>query len=330
MDNSSHQDGQRQGQPDDKSNSGTPQNREDIISPGDSDNWPRILETLGVFIFGGFGVGLTEAGFHFGAFLCDFLAVGCGIGLVCHHIKKTRLIKRVWMLFWPLLFLDFFVFAFLLWHVEAGTEKSYPHITFSIRSPQMLENVVELTNDFLVVKNFKIEGTPPAKLLFPVTSQTNVVFILDVKNSGPVAAEYLEITLSVPEEFSCEPNSGWIPAEYGNSSFVENPAGVMVTNIIKSWVCKPLVLLPGNSITLPELHFSHVPLQPAGGTWNPPVCMVLARAKDSPAQAIWFESIFLLAPSNMPTIIPVVVKGKIIDGRDVFLIPPPRMIEPKK
>jgi hypothetical protein len=316
MGDSPHQDGQRKEQPDDKSNSGTPQNREDIIPAGDSDGWPRILETLGVFIFGGFGVGLTEAGFHFWAFLCDFLAVGCGIGLVCHHVKKSRLFKRVWLLFWPLIFVDFLVFSFLLWHVQAGTEKPYPHFTFSIVKPGTDISLIELTNGFL----FERINDPAGVLVFPTTEKSNAVVDLFVKNDGPGFAEYAVVKVSMAKEFSCVADPGW---ERGNSKDVisyTTSSGINTTNSTDVWAFELHDLLPGWGKGLPYLRFSNINSPPV------PLVGILLRTKDSPSLALAFEIEFFTVSTNASTQ-PFFVLSKKINGHIVFSIPAEKVKE---
>jgi hypothetical protein len=271
MDDSSHQDGQRKDQPDDKPNSGTPQNRENIIPAGDSDNWPRILETLGVFIFGGFGVGLTESGFHFWAFLCDFLAVGCGIGLVCHHIKQSRLIKRVWMLFWPLLFLDFLVFAFLLWHIETETEKSKAHFTLSLGIGDLPDFNLILTNDMLfrfhseIVtnlndKSFIFTDYPKGCLVIPVQEgKSNVVFKFIAKNDSSVKVTDLELIVGFPKKWNCVADfSKWREVE---QHLIIPGEGRLDIKSLKCWCARSAYpLFPSDDLTFPPItNFSITP-----------------------------------------------------------------------
>lgn len=269
MDDSSHQDGQRKEQPNDKPSGGTAQNREDIIPTGDSDSWPRILETLGVFIFGGFGVGLTEAGFHFWAFLCDFLAVGCGIGLVCHHTKKSRLIKRVWLLFWPLLFLDFLVFSFLLWHIDIGTEKPMPHFTLSLRigdsraSPLLLTNdfffragmvnVIHSTNDF-----FLFNGIANGCVVIPTqTEESNKVFNIIAENDSPVKVTDLEVIVGFLKDWKLGLDSAnWHSA--GEHLMI--PGWRLDITNLQFWAAEsPFPMFPNDSLTFPPITNFSIP-----------------------------------------------------------------------
>jgi hypothetical protein len=306
MDNSSHQDGQRQGQSDDKSNGGTAQNGEGIISAGDSEGWTRILETLGVFIFGGVGVGLTEAGFHFWAFLCDFLAVGCGIGLVCHHIKKSRLIKRVWKLFWPLLVLDFLVFAFLFWHVEIESEKPYPHFTFSLQVGDSPAATVLLTNDCLFragvvnvihfTNNFLLfNGIANGCIVIPVSpEESNKVFSLIAENDSAVKVNDLEVAVGFPKDWKLGLDSSkWHEA---GEHFIIPGWKLQITNI-QFWATQsPWPLFPSDSLTFPPITNSSIP-KSNNPTNREGVFRLTARATDF-EELLTVNVLFVRVPSN--------------------------------
>jgi hypothetical protein len=267
MDDSSHQKGQRKDQPEEKSNGGAVQNREDIISTGDSDSWPRILETFGVFIFGGFGVGLTEAGFHFWAFLCDFLAVGCGIGLVCHHIKKSHLIKRVWWLFIPLLLFNFIVFAFLYLHVEAGMEEPKPHFTLSVKIGDLpaivltndcflsagIVSVLHKTNDFLL-----FNGVANGCLVIPVqVGKSNIGFNFIAENDSSVKVADLEVAVGFLNDWKL----GFDSAKWHEAGeHLKIPGWKLeVTNLQFLAAQSPYVLFPNDTLLFPPITNFSIP-----------------------------------------------------------------------
>jgi hypothetical protein len=287
----------------DNSGEETTQNGIKHISPA-KDSLIEILEIAGTLIFGIIAFVCADAGFHILGIIFGYLAVVCGMGIVAHHLQKfgVKFVKTGLVVSVILLAA---LFVFLALHKSPPETKPYPHFSFSVlKQERTLEDAVELTNEFVVIPSGPVAIN---NLLCPITVPDNFVFRLNVQNMGPPMSENARITILFPKELSCYPSPEWDDDERGQFSAL---------------TFHPPNLLSGDSWELPDIRFRHTPLSPADGNLRPLICFILARAKDSPAELVEFNFVFLLISTKV-SLMPIIAPSTNIGGgKSVSVIPP--------
>ena len=229
-------------------------------------------------------------------------------GVLCSFLNNRIKALAVWLI-------SLVPIASIVWINLLPELKPYPHLTFAIVKPGTHEIETQLTNNFLLNTEFGHSNYTSGVLIFPTVEKSNVVFNLYAKNNGPVFAEYAVIGVSIPIEFSCRPDPGWVRCFSKTTIGYTDSSGVNKVNATDEWLFEVHNLLPGNGIMLPALRFSNITAPPNSS------CGVLTRAKDSPAQELDFQLIFFPVSTNS-SVKPFVLKSNQINGHGVTIIPP--------
>ncbi|HTQ50531.1 MAG TPA: hypothetical protein VMJ12_07455, partial [Candidatus Acidoferrales bacterium] len=186
------------------------QNGQEGINPNKKDILIDASEIAGGIIFGGIAVALADAGFHFWGFVVGFLAVSCGLIVLAHLFEKlgVKLVKSGLV---AVLILTGVLFFFLAFHKPIGEIKASPHFTFSLSTPQ--SDKVELTNDFLIVRDITFHKVLGVLYVPADTAQSSLTLNIWARNDSKAVAENVEIGIFVPQNWQCVPDAGWLRVE---------------------------------------------------------------------------------------------------------------------
>jgi hypothetical protein len=306
--------GSNEAAPDKKASDERPQNTKKNIPPshGDVVTEPKSTLFVNAILFG-----IIESA----AFVLWQIADGL-TGHVCVFVHWLSLVcisagplpatrtavkckGRLWFsLVYAFIWLLLAVVAFIIWHPKKPT--SEPHFVVLLSTDDTPNEQVALTNKFFQAQYIGgILQTPvPGCVVVPLrVGKPNVLLQFWVKNDSPVLAEYVEVTVSLPTGFLCSVSSEW------ERVILQEPGGEPRMPELHSWEYSiPHPLHAGNTIYIPQFLVPQTPPPDA------PLCSILFRAKDCPAQGVKFFIDFLPIESNAPPLKPFAVIGKPIPG----------------
>ncbi len=290
-------------------------------------NGNKIVETgffhfaRNVIIAGVFATGIWVIGeqFHNQGYLEIGNAANFIACVVFFTVAPFEALKhwRKPLIIWPLFSLFLVVpLAFVFFGLKPKTElEPHPHFTFMVSIPQ--SDKVELTNDFLMVKEFRKFNKILGVLYVPAdTAQSNLTLNIWVRNNSPAFAQDVEIEIFVPQAWLGVPDTGWSPVEPLSADamlgLTETAPNVFETNRVQTWGYRaPVPLLAGNGFEAPPFHLNKIQMN----TFLNGAIGIVARAKDSPADAVNFglwvlpKSIFTSNDFHKPF---VLTRGKLI------------------
>jgi hypothetical protein len=229
-------------------------------------------------------------------------AVFVAHGVLCYFLSKIFNSWRWALMVWFALSITATWIA-----IPPSEPKPYPHFKFSLCVSSDPDNIVYLTNDFLRVSGFSDVKPNPVNLdgfvIFrQQPEQSNVVLRLFI--ASDTLSEDTIVTIHLSQAWKCVPNSAWIKTVPGNVGVIENSPGVFSTNVMRSWGYRlPAALLPGTGQGIAPIQISQLP--------NPDSIQIMARDKNSPAEAVGFQLFFA------PTSSVVFRKPFVIQGEDL-------------
>jgi hypothetical protein len=152
------------------------------------------------------------------------------------------------------------------------------------RNGKPQSNTVLLTNDFLIARNLSgslVRGV----LVVPTQAGQSNVF-LNFSVDSPEIAENANIFVSLPKEWGCLPEFGWVDA--GSDNQLWNNSKIEM----ERWTTSIPTLLPGDGVGLPSIRIPAVPQirspeAPAAG-----VIKIMTKVKGWPVGAMFFETWF--------------------------------------
>jgi len=236
-----------------------------------------------------------------------FLALSLAIaqGVVVSFLNSKPKALTLW-------FVSLIPLACVVWVNSRPEIKPYPHFALSLRLEDVPDDPVQLTNDFLVrkdwspTKGFKIFGV----LMLPLQQgKTNFSFIIGVKNDSNITPENLVLALTLQKKLSCIPGQGWQKAQ------VESQGCVVAgkTNAEQSWIYSLGEILAGNGGETPFFQISSIPIN------EELYFSILLRAKDCPATQVSFNLIPFWMPTGFPPQKGILVEGKLASSNLMVL-----------
>jgi hypothetical protein len=236
------------------------------------------IEIVAGLVFGGIAIALDAAGFHTLSLIFGFLAVVCGLAIAAHLLQKFGL-KYIKTGFVVTLITMALLFGFLATHEPAPEPKPHPHFTFSVMVDNNPDHEIQLTNSFFVFNSYYKNTVPSGELFVSLKpGQSNILLNFGVKNNSSVTAEYIDITVSLPENLGCIADDRWNKAKLDalDVSKFGNPI------IMESWGDSLPALLPGSWAVLSGIKIPQIKEQ------QQILVLIMARSKDSPAESIAF------------------------------------------
>jgi hypothetical protein len=224
-------------------------------------------------------------------FFALFIAYGAACYLIFENVKRFRWVSSV-LIFVVLNGLT----SGIVWknsRPPPTESKAYPFI-FSLNTADQPNAKIELTNDFLFTTNFGKTNVSFVSIIMPKQArQTDCILQLVISNSSTSTDG--EIAISLPPDWECIPDFGWIGVMGFSVSSTINPQGKNEMVELQTWAYRFSGFLLGDSIKLPDIKISKMPKEGIGR-----IISLFVKTKDLPPECLGFNLCFITASTNIP------------------------------
>jgi hypothetical protein len=164
-------------------------------------------------------------------------------------------------------------------------KKPEAHFKFMLTSSTAPNDTLELTNGLLYRRQYDAFGKTNLSplVVFPRDDmQSSVWLILMVVNDSSVAADGVEIMISLPAGWKCMAGHPWQQAITRNMEFSLVSPGIMATNPMESWSFEfSSASLPGDGVQLPPIRVDQIEESRS--------FIAMAKWKNGPAENVSFN-----------------------------------------